>query len=80
MKVVILRGVVADGQSYFAGQMADLSDNTARLLIHIGKAEKVQENAAPVENSTASESVNESPVNRMEAAPVKRGRKSKQAE
>jgi hypothetical protein len=74
MRVRILRGVMADGKSYQAGAEADVSNYTGLLLIDIGKAEKIQ----PVEISPAVESPNESPVNRMETAPVKRGRKSKQ--
>jgi hypothetical protein len=80
MRVNILRGVVVDGKGYQAGQEADLKENTARLLIDIGKAEKAEAIAAPVESSAISESPNESPVNRMETAPVKRGRKSKQVQ
>lgn len=75
MRVRITRGVVADGNSYHAGQEVELKNNTAFLLIDIGKAEKIQ---AIVENSAASEPVNEAPANRMENTPVKRGRKSKQ--
>lgn len=74
MMVKILRGVVADGCSYSAGQEVEIKDNTARLLIDIGKADKIQ----PKENIESPESLNESPLNRMETAPVKRGRKSKE--
>ena len=80
MMVKFLRGTMADGKGYQAGQEAELKENTARLLISIGKAEKIQGSAAPVEIQIVSESLNESPVNRMEAPPVKRGRKSKQAQ
>lgn len=79
MKVRITKGVVADGNSYRAGQEVELKINTASLLIAIGKAEKVTETPDSGENYTTSESLNESPVNRMESVPVKRGRKSKQA-
>lgn len=38
MKVKILRDTVADGRDVYAGDVYDISDSDARLLIRMGKA------------------------------------------
>lgn len=47
MQVKILRTTIADGQVVRAGQVYDLSDADARLLLQIGKAQAVEAQEAP---------------------------------
>lgn len=70
MKVKIIRGVMADGKGYLAGTDATLSDNTAKMLIGIGKAVPIESEAVEIEDQ------NQSPTNRMESPQFKRGRKT----
>lgn len=70
MKILILKSTVADGRPVQAGQVEDVSDSDARILLRMGKATlavEVTEVEAPVVLDT------------VEAAPVveqtRRGRR-----
>lgn len=57
MQVKITRTTIADGQVVRAGQVYDLSEKDARLLLQIGKAEPVEAvepPAAPLDTEQAS--------------------------
>lgn len=71
MKIKITRTTVANKQFVLAGQVYDLPDADARLLVQLGKAEAVDgvEQPAPVEMTTeTSEAVIET------GAPKRKGR------
>lgn len=72
MKVKILRTTVADKQFVRAGEVYDLSDSEAKLLIQLGKAEAIEageEPAADVLDTTEAEAVVDT------GAPKRKGRR-----
>lgn len=57
MQVKILRTTIADGQVVRAGQVYDLSDADARLLVQLGKAQPAdaqEQPAGPLDTEKAS--------------------------
>jgi len=47
MKIKIIRNTVADGKDVFKGEVVEVSDSIGRMLIQMGKAIEVTEEAKP---------------------------------
>ena len=47
MKILILKSTIADGRPVQAGQVEDVSDSDARILLRMGKATLVTEVKTP---------------------------------
>jgi len=45
MKIKIIRNTVVDGKDVFEGEVVEVSDSIGRMLIQMGKAVKVTEEA-----------------------------------
>jgi broad-specificity NMP kinase len=45
MKIKIIRNTVAEGKDVFEGEVVEVSDPVGRMLIQMGKAEEVTEEA-----------------------------------
>lgn len=71
MRVQITRNTVADKRQVRAGEVCDLSDADARILLQLGKAERVTDEAPPVVAPMDTEQA--SPVIDTEA-PKRKGR------
>lgn len=73
MKVRIIRNTIANKEQVFVGQILELSESEARLLIAAGKA--VAENSVEISQNPEVETADFQPV--METADVKSPRKKK---